>query len=155
MKPSHVQAAIESCRDHLDVGAFRGTDIEQYLTAHLVVLACAAFEEEIEQCVRRRADRAGDAVLAALVTSAIGIVVRSVKTTELAGVLNRFSEAHKTAFQQKMAANPQSETSYNSIVAQRHSVVHTARCNLTLDEFVAFFESGHTVLDDFAQVANL
>ena len=93
-------------------------------------------------------------MLAALVASAIGIVLRSLKTSELAGVLNRFSEAHKRAFQQRMADNPQSETSYNSIVVQRHNAAHTSSFTLTFDEFAAFFELGHIVLDAFVDVAN-
>lgn len=154
MKPAHVQAAIDRCRAHLDHTSSRGTDIEKYLTAHLVVLACAAFEEELEKCINKRAEKAGDEVLTALVASAIGIVLRSVKTSELAGVLNRFSEDHKQVFQRKMAANPQCETSYNSIVGQRHNVAHTSNFTLTFDEFVAFFDSGHVVLDAFVEVAN-
>jgi hypothetical protein len=149
MKLAQIDLAVANCKAHLDSTGSRGTPIEIYLTAHLVVLTCAAFEEQIEATVKERVNKLGDPVVASLVSSAIGIVLRSIKTSELSGVLNRFSEDHKKLFQQKMAANPQAETSFNSIVGQRHNVAHAATFNLTFDDFVKYYESGHTVLDAF------
>jgi hypothetical protein len=121
VKPAQLDLAVESCRAHLASSSAKGTDIEKYLTAHLVVMACATFEEILEDSIKKRAERSGDAVLASLVESAIGIVLRSIRTSELAGVLNRFSEDHKRDFQTKMADNPRAETSYNSIIGQRQA----------------------------------
>lgn len=154
MKPGQLAQAIESCRTHLDRAAARGSEVEKYLTAYLVVLACSTFEEALETAIAARAEKSGDPVLASLVSSAIGIVLRSIKTSELAGVLNRFSEDHKRSFQQKMATRPQAETAYNSLIAQRHGVAHTSSFTLTFDELVGYVEMGHTVLDDFIEVVN-
>jgi hypothetical protein len=53
-----------------------------------------------------------------------------------------------------MAAAPQAETSFNSIVSHRHSVAHTAGFTLSFQEFVQYYEAGHPVLDAFVDVVN-
>jgi hypothetical protein len=154
MRLARIDAALEHCQKHLQTSGANGTDIEKYLTAHLVVLACASFEEAIEGAIKERAARSGDDVLTALVGSAVGIVLRSIKTNELAGVLNRFSEGHKKRFQERMANSPQAETSFNSIVAHRHTVAHASGFSLSFNDFVAYYEKGHPVLDAFKDVVS-
>lgn len=155
MRLPRIDAAIQSCRDHLASTGAAGSEIEKFLTAYLVVITCAELEESIEQIIRVRAQKSGDPVLVSLVSSAIGIVVRSIKTSELAGVLNRFTEAHKESFQKRMEAIPQAVNSYNSIVVQRHSVAHTAAFALTFADFVKYYEEGHVVLDAFQDAVNM
>jgi hypothetical protein len=152
MKLAQVDAVIKACEDHLTANKAFGTDVEKFLTGYLVVMTYSALEEFLEDAIRKRAERTGDKVLASLVSSAIGIVLRSIGTGELSGVLNRFGEDHKKAFRQRMDANPQAETSYNSIIGQRHNVAHTATFTLSFREFVNYYESGHVVLDAFSDV---
>ena len=59
MRLPRVDQAIDSCGEHA-----KGTEIEAFLTRHLLVLTCAAFEQEIESLVVERASKSGDAELA-------------------------------------------------------------------------------------------
>ena len=79
--------------------------------------------------------------------SAAAQVFRSVKTSEIAGLLGRFGPDYKQRFQDEMKNNERAETFYNNIVMNRHGTAHTAGANLTFSELVSFYSEGHVVLD--------
>jgi len=153
MKLTHVDDVIATCNEHLDTTQARGTQIESYLTRYLLVTTCAAFEEEVKRIVLQRAARTGDRYLLAFVESCIGAVFRSVKTSEISGLLNRLGEDFKKDFQQKLKANEKAEAYFNNIVINRHGTAHrTIGSSLTLRELINFYEEGHTVLDCLHEV---
>jgi len=154
MRLSLVDAAIEVCREHIERSGAAGTEIEAFLTRHLVVLTCATFEETIEALVSARAEKSQDVALAAFVRSIMGQVFRSVKTSEIAGLLGRFGEDHKGRFQEEMRKNERAETFFNNIVTSRHGTTHTTSSNLTFAELVDFYSEGHIVLDAVEAVLN-
>jgi hypothetical protein len=80
MRLVRIDQAIEACQAHLENSGAIGTEIEAYLTRYLLVLICAAFEEEIESLIIERAARSGDPGLESFVRSAVGQIFRSLKT---------------------------------------------------------------------------
>lgn len=116
---------------------------------------CATFEETIEQLVIARAQDSKDQALASFVESAVGAVFRSVKSSEIAGLLGRFGQPQKDSFQDDMKVSPQSETRYNNIVTNRHENAHKGGSNLTLAELRQSYEEGHAVLDAFERALKL
>jgi hypothetical protein len=151
MKLTLVDRAIETCEDHLDRTNSRGTEIEAFLTRYLLILICAAFEEEIEAIVIRRLSMSKDPYVEAFAKSALNAVFRSLKTGEIAGLLHRFSPEHKEKFRDRLKET-KAETFFNNIVAARHFTAHNLGANVTLRELVEFYEEGHTVLDAVQEV---
>jgi hypothetical protein len=150
MKLPIIDQAIEECQRHLVGCNASGTQIESFLTRYLLILISAAFEEEIERIVVTRAARAGDPHITAFVQSAIGNVFRSVKTSEIAGLLKRFGGNYKDEFQAKL--DPKTETFFNNIIINRHKTAHESGSDITMIELIQFYEEGHKVLDVLIEV---
>lgn len=155
MRLPQIDHAIGVCEKHLrDSGAF-GTEIEIYLTGYLLVFMCAAFEEHIEGLVNGRASKSNDTFLAAFVRSAMSQLFRSIKTSEIAGLLGRFGDEHSKRFQTEMRKNERAATYFNNLVLNRHGTSHKAGSDLTFPEVVEFYSEAHTVLDAVALVLGL
>src|SRR5260370_25412951 len=158
MRLPEIDHAIAICETHLNGSNALGTEIEIYLTSYLLVFMCASFEEHIERVVDERASRSADTFLAAFVRSAVNQLFRSLKTSEIAGLLGRFGSEHGKRFQDEMTKTPESAraaTFFNNLVLNRHGTAHKAGSDLTFSEVVAFYSEAHTVLDAVALVLRL
>ena len=149
MRLTRVDHAIDVCRRHLDDSRSSGTEIEAFLTRYLLVLICSAFEEKIEDLVHLRAEESDDGGLVAFIDSTVGQVFRSVKTSEIGGLLNRFGTHYKDRFRQELDANERAENYFNSIVSNRHDTAHSVDSNtpVSFGDLILFYEEGHVVLD--------
>lgn len=147
MRLARIDQAIEACQDHLESRGAMGTEIEAYLTRYLLILICASFEEEIESLISERAARSNDPGLESFVRSAVGQVFRSLKTSEITGLLKRFGRDYKERFRQELSNNERAATFFNNIVANRHDTAHSAGSNVSVAELVRFYDEGHLVLD--------
>ena len=154
MKLAQVDRAIEICEEHLDATGSRGTEVEAFLTRYLLILICASFEEEIERIVIKRLSESKDPHIESFAKSALNAVFRSLKTSEIAGLLNRFSPDYKEEFHGRVAGT-RAETFFNNIVLGRHFTAHSLGSNVTLGELVSFYEEGHTILDVVKEVCNI
>jgi hypothetical protein len=119
------------------------------------VFICAAFEEHIEGLVNGRAAKSADTFLAAFVRSAMSQLFRSIKTSEIAGLLGRFGDEHRVRFNTEMKQNERAETFFNNLVLNRHGTAHKAGSDLTFREVVSFYSEGHSVLDAISRVLGL
>jgi hypothetical protein len=72
---------------------------------------------------------------------------RSLKTSELVGLFNRFGAEHGKRFRVELKRNERAETFYNNLVLKRHDTAHKAGFDLTFREAVQFYSEGHVVLD--------
>ena len=149
MRLTRVDHAIDVCRSHLEDSRSSGTEIEAFLTRYLLILICSAFEEKIEDLVHLRARKSDDGGLVAFVDSTVGQVFRSVKTSEIGGLLNRFGTEYKDRFRQELNDNQRAETYFNSIVSNRHDTAHSVDSNtpVSFGDLILFYEEGHVVLD--------
>ncbi len=151
MKIARIDEGIKTCEEHLRTSGASGTEIEAFLTRYLTIVMCASFEEHIEELVNSRAAESQDVALASFVRSSLHQVFRSVKTGEIAGLLGRFGEDHKTRFQDEMSNNERVATFYNNIVENRHQTTHGGGFNLTFRELVDFYSEAQLVLDAVAR----
>jgi len=154
MKLALIDRAIEACEEHLKSTNSRGTEIEAFLTRYLLVLICAAFEEEIEAIVIRRLSTSKDPHVEAFAKSALDAVFRSLKIKEIAGLLNRFGPEYKERFQGRLNGT-KAETFFSNIVAGRHDTAHSLGANVTLRELIEFYEEGHIVLDVVQEICGV
>jgi RiboL-PSP-HEPN len=153
MKLAQIDRAIDLCEEHVDRTDSRGTEIEAFLTQYLLVLICAAFEEEIERIVIRRLSTSSDPHIESFAKSALDAVFRSTKTGEIAGLLNRFGSDYKEKFTGRISGT-RAETYFNNIVIGRHAIAHSMGSTVTLRELIEFYKEGHTVLDAIVDVCS-
>jgi hypothetical protein len=149
MRLHRVDQTLEICESHLSSTKAQGTEIEVLLTRSILVLICSEFEQTIESIIQERCSSIDDESVKEFVGSCVDAVFRSVKSSEIAGLLNRFGRDYKEAFKQKADENPEAVTFYNNIVINRHSVAHADGGNITFSEVKRFYEEGHIVLDFF------
>ena len=151
MRLLRVDEMLELCDRHLSSTGAQGTEIDVLLTRSLLVLICAEFEQAIEAIIQQRCSSINDDSVKEFVGSCVDAVFRSVKSSEIAGLLNRFGGSYKETFKLKTDANPAAVTFYNNIVTNRHSVAHADGGNVTFLDVKRFYEEGHVVLDFFRE----
>jgi hypothetical protein len=151
MRLARIDQTLEECGKHLASTGAQGTEIESLLTRSLLVLMCSEFEQKIESIVQEKCASIKDSSLQEFFGSCVGAVFRSVKSSEMAGLLNRFGGDYKETFRMKTDANPVAVTFYNNIVTNRHGVAHSDGGNVTFIEVKKFYEQGHVILDYFRE----
>ena len=151
MKLAQVDEAIEACKNHLIKSNAMGTEIEAYLTRYLLILICAAYEEEIEKLFVQRASHTKDPHIVAFVSSTVRTRFRNPMTSKIAEMLGLFSSDYKEKFSNKVSGT-RAETFFNNIAINRHSTAHSFGSNMTFSELVSTYNEAHTVLDAISEV---
>jgi hypothetical protein len=108
--------------------------LKQLLTQHLVVLAVAEAEDSLESIIIDYFHSTTTPAARSLAQSCLSNLLRSVKTSEIAGFLNRLGADYKERFQSEMRSIAPDESRFNNLVVNRHSIVHEAQCNITYEE---------------------
>ena len=148
MKLDRVEMTIEVCQEHLHSTRSYGSQIEAFLTQQLLVIICAEIEKTITSMIIARArDRCGDD-FPAFIASCLNATFRSVKSSEIAGLLNRFGTARKQRFLELV--DERAKTAYDSIVVNRHNTAHRSGSNLTFREAVASYRVGLSVIESLS-----
>lgn len=147
MKLARVDRAIKICSEHLNSSGAAGTEIEAYLTRYLLILICASFEEKIKSLVNERASRSTDPGLKSYVQSTVGRVFRSLRTGEIAGLLNCFGTGYKERFRQEINDKGQAVAFFDNIVNNRNDTAYSNGSSVTFADLVSFYDEGHLVLD--------
>ena len=127
-----TNAAIEDCEKHLNSSGALGTEIESYLTQHILVILCADIQQEIYKISERRAEIIGDPALVSYVLSTAKRVLRSVGKSEIAAFVGMFgSDAQKAL---NGLVDDADVTIYNNAVNSRHDVAHKQGAQITFRE---------------------
>jgi len=151
MRINRIDQILETVEKHVSETSAAGTEIESLLAQSLLVIACAEFEREIESIIKEKCSTIPDESLRVFIESCVDTIFRSVRSSELAGLLNRFGPSFKEAFNRKAGEQQIAVTFYNNIVINRHGVAHVGGTNTTFQEFKKFYEQGHVVLDFFRE----
>jgi hypothetical protein len=123
MNLTRVEAALDDCERHLEATNSFGTEIEAILTAHVSAVIYGAFEAEVRRTLAVRV-MAGlqDAHVRNFSRVASEKLVRSIKTSELAGVAGYFHRDCKTRFHDSLGGEAQA--AWDNIVNNRHGIAH-------------------------------
>jgi hypothetical protein len=121
--------------------------VKQLITQHLIVLAVAETEDALERIIVDHFHTTSTPAAKSLAESCLSSLLRSVKTSEIAGFLRRLGEPYKDRFQAEMKDIEADESKYNNLIINRHSVVHEAQCNITYEELLASVPSIQKVCD--------
>lgn len=119
------------------------------LTQSLLILIYAEFEKFVRSEVKRRCASISDVHVAQFVTSCADSVIRHLRVSDLAGLLDRFDTECKSDFQTSLDAK--TTNMYNSLISDRHEVAHGGEVKSTLREVKEYYLDAHVVLDYFQQ----
>jgi len=121
--------------------------IKQLLAQHLIVLLVAETEDKLEEIIVNHFKETTTEAAQNLAKSCLSSLLRSIKTSEIAGFLGRLGDDYKNRFQDLMLAEQAAETRFNNLVVNRHSVVHEAQCNVTFEELQQSIPSVRFIFD--------
>ncbi|OUS18378.1 hypothetical protein A9Q88_00915 [Gammaproteobacteria bacterium 50_400_T64] len=127
-----TQLAFDNCQEHLNVSNAWGSEIESYLTQHILVIMCADVQQEIYGVVERRADIADDIALKNYAVATCKKVLRSIGKGEVAGFVGHFGREAKEYLNNNI--DDKDVTIYNNAVSGRHDVAHSTGVNVTFRE---------------------
>lgn len=149
-----IDNAMDVCAKHLAATASRGTEIESYLARYLLTLIYASYEERIKAMVAERGSRSADKHVGAFVKSAVHQLCRSIKVSEIAGILGRFGDDYKNAFTQEIE-NTKAHNAYDDIISNRHDTAHSEGANVTFGDIERFYADSKLVLEAIEKVLEL
>ena len=127
-----TQLAFDNCCEHLNDTNSWGTEIESYLTQHVLVIMCAEVQQELYRVLEERAKQAGDEALKSYAIATCKRVLRSIGKGEVAGFVGYFGAEAKEYLNKNI--NDEEITLYNNAVAVRHDVAHKSGSNITFRE---------------------
>lgn len=146
-----VDAALEECEVHLDSSTSESIRIRVLLTQSLLILICAEFEKFVRTEVKRRCAGIIDVHVAQFVTSCADSVIRSLRISDLSGLLDRFDAECKSDFQASLKSKTKSKNMYDSLISDRHEVAHGGEVKSTLQDVKEYYGHAHVVLDHFRE----
>jgi len=152
VKLARIDQAIEACEMHFKRCETCDPQVEAYLSKYLVILMYTVFEGEIRKMIEERVSRIDDSYLRSFIISSLDNLILGIKTSDLKGLLKRFSPDYKAKFGNLIKDNEIKETFFNNIVVHRNQVAHQDRLNASFKDLVRFYDLGNEILDDLREV---
>jgi hypothetical protein len=140
-----TQLAIDSCRQHLESSQAWGTDIESYLSQHILVVLCADIQQVLYTVLEERADAAKDIELKHFAVTTGKRVLRSVGKGEIANFVGFFGEEAKAYLNTNI--DDREVTLYNNAVSSRHDIAHKTGSNITFRELSDILEAAKKIIN--------
>ncbi|HVZ84170.1 MAG TPA: HEPN domain-containing protein [Terracidiphilus sp.] len=129
-----TKSGIEDCARHLSATATSGTEIESYLTQHLLVVLCAEIQQEIYGIVETRATASGDTALSSFAVASARKTLRSIKKSEIVGFVRMFGVDANS--QIALSIDDAEVNFFNNAVEDRHGVAHRQGAQITFHELI-------------------
>jgi hypothetical protein len=148
-----VDAAINLCDSHLERSSSRGTEVEAYLTRYLITVIYASYEAKIKELVAQRGASNEDERVTSFMRVAADRLCRSIKISEVAGIMGHFGGDYPSTF--KDGISNEAQIAYDSIINNRQEVAHEGNMNLTFDELSTFYRASTPVLDALSEALEL
>jgi len=123
--------------------------LESVVVNYLLTVVYSDLEQAIRSEIVNHSAAGPDPRANAFITVAVGRILRSIKCSEIAGVLGLFDERCKKHFQELVNDTPP-QVAYNRIVGGRHEQAHSLGSDMTLGDFKADLEHCQFVLDAVA-----
>ncbi|MCZ6802409.1 MAG: hypothetical protein O7D86_00330 [Proteobacteria bacterium] len=148
-----ARTAHKTCREHIDSLESQNTEIESYLTEHILVILCANVQQDIYSIIEARANKSGDDQLKLYSIATCKRVLRSVLQSEVTGFIGNFGEDAKKYFTDNI--DERKMIIYNNAVRNRHKTAHTSNATVTFREIDDIIESAEHLLEEVEEAINL
>ena len=124
------------------------------MVGYVLTVVHAEFEKAVKGAIRERCQVAADPLLRNFTSQAADRLVKSIKVTELSGILGYFDGTCKTTFQNSIN-HSLSESSYTSLEMNRQALAHNAAHNATISDVQQWFTEAQTVVVKFREALGL
>jgi hypothetical protein len=109
--------------------------LSQIVTQHLIVLAFAETEIELELIINEYFEQTSPPVAQNFVKNSLSKLFRSKKISEISRFLKTLDMSFKENFDQFTKNHMEDATAYDNLITNRHKIAHEATCNITFEEF--------------------
>ncbi|EDW8956981.1 TPA: HEPN domain-containing protein [Salmonella enterica] len=139
-----TKAAMETCRGHLETSQMWNTEIESFLTQHILIILCAEVQQEIYYALEVRAHLNGDSELKDFAVASGKKILRSVGKKDIANFVGMFGTRAKNHLNERVEDHE--VTLYNNAVTKRHDVAHNTGTNITFRELSEILRSAEKLI---------
>ena len=140
-----TRAALGDCEKHLESTKAFGTEIESYLTQHLLVVFCAEIQQELYSIIDERANEIEDRGVRQFVSLSGRRVLRSVRKDEIASFLELWGTEVKDGFNSIL--DDKDVTIYNNAVQNRHDIAHKHGVHVSFKEVKEALDAAGRILE--------
>ena len=149
MRIRRIDEALERCGEHLSEIEIIDKEVESLLAQSMLILICAEFERKLRELILERCSSVSDVAIREYIGNCTR--VRSLKASDVSGLLAQFGEICKSEFRRLLEENGEAATLYESIRNNRNRVAHGEGSNATFRDVKQYYEGGHLVLDYFRE----
>ena len=155
MRIKEIDDLIDQCSSYLKTMENNGEILGSHLTQYLIVRMYRSFEEQLREIVINRVEKSGDNEIVNYV-KIDHKHFRGISTSDIQEkILRKFGQDRLKEFQKKVSKNNIGQ-SYNSIISNRHSIVHSGgTIYATFSDTVEAYNIGHRVFDMLREVFGL
>lgn len=108
----------------------------------------------VKSAIRERCQVSTDPLVQNFTSQAAHRLVRSIKVSDLSGILGYFDGACKTTFQHSINRT-KSESFYNNLESNRQALAHNSTHNATMSDLQQWFPEAETVVIRFREALGL
>lgn len=153
---SRLDKEIALCKQHLHASSSEGTLIESIVVGYILSMFYAITEEAVLNSIYERCRVGMDQPSERFLKHAVRRVVRSIKVTDLSGVLGILCDTYKENFQQEMKRDGgRATTYYDNLLSNRHALVHQASVNATMKDIDEWEPLAKSVITEFRKAMGL
>ncbi|RMR06518.1 hypothetical protein ALP17_03735 [Pseudomonas savastanoi] len=134
-----TQSALAECKEHLSRTDAWNSEIESFLTQHVLVLLCAEIQQSIYSILEARLDGSDDPDVKNFAISTGKRCLRSVGKNEISGFLGFFSVSAKNYLNENI--DEKTVSLYNNAITSRHDVAHSSGTKITFGELEKIIEA--------------
>ena len=149
-----TRRVLDLCRTHLEDTGTSGTEIESVVVGFALTVVHAEFEMAVKSAIRERCQVSTDPLVRNFTSQAADRLVRSIKVSDLRGILGYFDDTCKTTFNHSIDST-KSESFYTSLESNRQALAHNSTHNATMSDVQQWFPEAQTVLVRFREALGL
>lgn len=149
MHLARIDRTIKLCENLLLSESNTDKEVESLLTQSVLVVIYAEFEMKFKELIDARCRSVKDQFAKEFLENRTRNYPRGMNKTSIADCLGEFGIAQKKQFNDCMSSNKRIESSYSSIVSNRHLVAHGEGSMASFEDVKQFYEDCHEILDHF------
>jgi hypothetical protein len=138
---------LQRCKTHLDTTKTHNTEIESYFVQYLLTRIVAEYETRIAILVQRRCSRMSDPHVKRFVQRSAKDAAKHFNIGDLAGILRRFGDDYKQAFQSSVG-NTAAHVAWDNIYNNRQAVAHGGGAQMSFGDLTKNYTESLVVLDE-------
>ena len=134
-----TRSALEVCKEHLSQTGAWNSEVESFLTQHVLVILCAEIQQSIYSLLEARLGGSEDPEVRNFAILTGKRCLRSVGKKEISGFLGFFSLSAKNYLNDNI--DEKTVSLYNNAIASRHDVAHSSGTKMSFGELEEVIEA--------------